>query len=67
MSFYNDKKIITIVYNTFMKTLRIINQINSVPGSQKVRLDRYADLTDDQKRIRNVEQIAKIDPELNFK
>lgn len=51
-------------YNSFMKTLRTINQINTGPGPQKVRLNRYADLTDDQKRITNAEQITKIDPEL---
>lgn len=55
-------------YNNFINTLTIINQINSVPRSQRVRLNRYADLTDDQKIITTAgaEQTAKVDPELKL-
>lgn len=53
-------------YDQFMKTLKTINQINSKPGSRKVRLNQHADLTDDQKRFINVEKTTKIDPELKL-
>ncbi|CAH2106322.1 unnamed protein product [Euphydryas editha] len=51
-------------YSNFMKTLRVINEINSQPGSEKVRPNKYADLSDFERS--NIEGTTKIDPELKI-
>lgn len=51
-------------YSNFMKTLRVINEINSQPGSEKVRPNKYADLSDFERS--NIEGTTKIDDELKI-
>lgn len=51
-------------YMNFMKTLRTINEINSQPGSQKVRPNRNADLG--VEATGGTYHFGKIDPELKI-
>lgn len=52
-------------YYNFMETLRKVNEINSQPNTQKVRLNQYADLSETAK-LDLMEQTTKIDIDLKL-
>lgn len=60
---FQDREEYQSRYMNFLNTLKKVNEINAVPGSQKVFPNKYADFTNDE-RIALTEKEQKVDPEL---